>query len=260
MAIPRVIHQTYSSRERLHPDLHDNMERLAELNPGWTHRFHDDEAILAFIRQEYSADMLRYYLRINPRYGPARADFFRYLLMYRVGGVYLDVKATLTRRLDDVLRADDVYLLSHWQNQPGQDYGGWGIHPECDPVHGEWQQWHVVCAPNHPFLKAVILEVIWNIDNYRPARDGVGKSAVLRVTGPIAYTNAIEPIRLRYPDREVDIRSHLGFEYSLFDLNPTPGAFDSYFSDHYELKYEPLVLPEPAPELSAAPKLLQSAL
>ena len=39
--------------------------------------------------------------------------FFRYLLMYEIGGVYLDIKSTANKKLDDVLEENDAFILSH---------------------------------------------------------------------------------------------------------------------------------------------------
>ena len=58
---------------------------------------------------------------------------------------------------------------------------------------GELQQWHVIAAPGHPLLQYVIEKVLSNIKNYDPHVNGCGIQAVLRLTGPIAYTEAIYP-------------------------------------------------------------------
>ena len=50
-----------------------------------------------YIRREYGESILSCYLRIDPVYGAARADLFRYLLLYRTGGVYLDIKSAARR-------------------------------------------------------------------------------------------------------------------------------------------------------------------
>ena len=83
--IPRVIHQTFMTKS-LPAELQENVDNLKRLNPGWTHLLHDDDDIQAFILDNYGPGVLSYYERINPRYGAARADLFRYLLLYKSGG------------------------------------------------------------------------------------------------------------------------------------------------------------------------------
>ena len=106
MNIPRFIHQTVRNKNKIHPVLKENIKRLRTLNPRWQHRMYDDADVRRFISQHFGAETLRYFKRINPIYGPAKADFFRYLLMYKVGGVYLDVKSGLSRPLDETITGD----------------------------------------------------------------------------------------------------------------------------------------------------------
>ena len=115
---------------------------------------------------KYWSAVCSFYERINRIYGVARTDFFRYLLMYWQGGVYLDIKSTATRPLDEVLTSSD-YHLSQWRNGPGERYEGWGSYPDIG-MTSEFQQWHIVAPPKYPFLKAVITKVMRNIDYYQP--------------------------------------------------------------------------------------------
>lgn len=235
--IPKIIHQTFRSHD-LPEELGANVEAIRAMNPGWKHRLYDDADIERFISESYGNEILAYYHRIDRRYGAARADLFRYLLLYRFGGVYLDIKSTTVRPLDEMLRPDDLYLLSHWRNQPGGPRAGWGMHGELEATgRGEYQQWHVICAAGHPFLAAVIERVLQNIDAYRPWREKLGQHAVLQVTGPIAYTRAIHPIRELHPHRLVDDESEIGLEYSI-----RPG-FDHtrLFASHYVYLDRPMI-------------------
>jgi len=235
--IPKIIHQTFRSHD-LPEELRANVAAMEAMNPGWEHRLYDDADIEAFIRQSYGKEILAYYNRIDPRYGAARADLFRYLLLYRLGGVYLDIKSTTVRPLDETLRPDDVYLLSHWRNHADGPRAGWGMHGELEATgRGEYQQWHVICAPGHPFLKAVIEQVLQNIDAYRPWRQKLGQHAVLQVTGPIAYTKAIQPIRHLHPHRLVQDDSEIGVEYSIY-----PGVtHNRLFTNHYVPLQRPMI-------------------
>lgn len=213
--IPHVLHQTYPTRQLPDP-LRDNVDRLVSMNPGWEHRLYDDAAIEAFIRTEYGDAVLSAYRRINPDYGAARADFFRYLVIYREGGVYLDIKSRFVRPIDEVLSGNEAFVLAQWQNADGAAHSRFGVHRDVEHVPGgEFQQWHVIAVPGHPFLRAVIERVMENIRIYRPWRHGVGRIGTLRVTGPIAYTLAIEPIRDAYPHRFITSQGEIGLEYSL---------------------------------------------
>jgi mannosyltransferase OCH1-like enzyme len=217
-AIPRIIHQTFYER-KLSDRLQANVDSLRALNPGWEYRFYDDEDIAAFIKGNYPPVVWDYYQRIDPCYGAARADVFRYLLMYKVGGVYLDIKSTATRPLDEVLLPDERFILSKW-HLPNGDYEHVGLIYDLRHIEGgEYQQWHIICAPGHPFLKEVLDTVFANIDIYDPYLHQTGKRGVLRLTGPITYTLAINRIIDRHPHRVVDGRNQLGLQYNIYGAN-----------------------------------------
>ena len=238
--IPKIIHQTVADYSDLHPYFAKNIESLKYMNPDYEFRIYDDRDISEFIKSNYSANVLGYFYKLNPIYGPAKADFFRYLLMYKIGGIYLDIKSTIIRPLSELHNLSN-YLLSHWNNSIGQRHFNWGRHTQYG-VPNEFQQWHIVAPSNHPFLKAVICEVMRNIENYSPEAFGVGKLGVLRVTGPIAYTQAILPIREKFSHRLVDIEK-FGFRYSILNDAKNALAHELLFKNHYRnTAPEPIVL------------------
>jgi mannosyltransferase OCH1-like enzyme len=230
IGIPKVIHQTFYDRV-LPPDLERNVQRLKELNPGWEYRFYDDSDIRSFITSNYPPVVWTYFCRIDDAYGAAKADLFRYLLMYKCGGVYLDIKSSSSKPFSASLKEDDCYLLSHWANGDDEQYPGFGRHDELVGLgRGEYQQWQIACAPGHPYLKAVIETVLCNIDKYNPAIHGTGRLGVLRVTGPIPYTLAINRIVDKYKSRLVNSQTDIGLEYSIYKHLSHAGIFKSHYS------------------------------
>ena len=247
--IPRVIHQTFHTKA-LPTAIAANVRKIVAQNPGWEHRLYDDDDMGRFIESVYGPQVLAHFNRINPKYGAARADMFRYLLMYSRGGVYLDIKASVEKSLDNVLRPDDVYILSRWRNRPGDAFEGWGKHQRLRYVGGnEFQQWHIIAAPGHPFLRAVIQRVLRNIQSYNPILLGTGRTGVFCLTGPIAYTLAITPLLEHCPHRVADAVDDLGLTYSIFP--PTdPRAHRNIFKHHYSDLTEPVVQLEGAKRLA----------
>jgi inositol phosphorylceramide mannosyltransferase catalytic subunit len=234
--IPKIIHQTYATPE-LHPALRANVERLKGDNPDWEYRFYDDAAIVKFIDREYGADVLSLWQSISPRYGAARADFFRYLLMYRVGGVYLDIKSKVEGSLSRFIRDDDQYVIGQWRNGANESHAGWALWPKLAHVPGgEFQQWYMMSVPAHPFLKAVIDAVSAKISNYDARRDGVGQIGVVNTTGPIIYTKAIWPMLGEHSHR-IARNTDVGPQYNVF-----PGRLHTVvLKSHYEKNVSPIV-------------------
>ncbi len=194
--IPKIIHQTITDKQNLHPLFRENIVNLKKLNPEWEHRLYDEKDRIEFIAKFYD-----------------EAYVNTYLLMYEIGGVYLDIKSTVNVPLNSILNDEDIYLLSHWQNSPGQKYENWGIYPQYG-VTNEFQTWHIIAAPKHHYLKEVIKKVKLNIDNYDPMLDGVGRIGVLKLSGPIVYSKVIQDIGDQQDHRLIDSAT-LGFEYSV---------------------------------------------
>lgn len=222
--IPKKLYQTYRSKTDFPQEIGENIAYLQSLNPDWEYRLYDDEDIKEFILSNYGGRIWKYYSMISPAYGAARADLFRYLLIYKEGGVYLDIKSTLTKPLDDILDPKIKFVLAHWDNAPDGKYPGFGLLPEVAHIPGgEYIQWAIISCAGHPYMRQMILQVLKNIDNYNPFTVGVGLFGVIRTTGPLAYSLAIEAERLKSPELcyvlpHVD---ELGLKYSIYeDLGP----------------------------------------
>jgi mannosyltransferase OCH1-like enzyme len=243
--LPKIIHQTYPDRQ-LPSCYKQNIFRIKQLNPGWDYRFYDDEDIKDYIARNFP-EVLDYYHRIDKRYGVAKADLFRYLLIYNEGGIYLDIKSTVTRPLDEVVPSKNSYLLSHWKNGPDDRYAGYGL-LACEqdrggnwPERGEYQQWFIVAPPGHPFLRKTIDKVCENIDRYCPLTGEVGRVGVLKLTGPIAYTQAILSLKDMHPHSIIDSEDDLGLCYSFL---PAPGSHEKSFrGKHYSRQKRSIITP-----------------
>jgi mannosyltransferase OCH1-like enzyme len=243
MSIPKIIHQTFSSYEGMPAMLKDNCERIRRLNRDHEYRFYDNTGREAFIQSFYDEKMFDRYKRIHSSYGAAQADFFRYLCIYACGGVYLDVKADVRKPLSTVINNDDVYLLSQWNQAPGSPYAGWGTHRQLQNVSGgEFQQWHVIASPGHPFLAAVINAVVKQIDHYNPLLFRNPWDCVMSTTGPIPYTASISSILNSYPHRFVDTEKDLGIFYSVLSKPGNLEAHRTLYRD-YRASIHPLINP-----------------
>jgi autotransporter strand-loop-strand O-heptosyltransferase len=231
--IPRIIHQTFKTND-LPNEISKVVQRLKDMNPTFEYRFYNNEDCIEFIRENYDEETLNLYLSINPIYGAARADFFRYLLMYKVGGVYLDIKSCTTIPLEETLLPTDEYLLTHWK---GLDWAS-----ELNYQFGEFQNWHIICRPEHPFLGRVIEIVKENIKNYL---GGADKDNVLRVTGPIAYSKGIIELlskhktnQINSPVREFLLENEIGLKYI-----QTPIHHHKLYGKSFS-RVEPLIIKE----------------
>jgi len=112
--ISKLIHQTVTQKDQLTAEILSNIQYIKKLNPGWEHRLYDEKERTNYIRKNFSAEIYKWYTKISEQYGPAKADLFRYLVIYKEGGVYLDIKSSMLKPLDEIILESDSCLLSYW--------------------------------------------------------------------------------------------------------------------------------------------------
>ena len=245
------IFQTNKTKEQASPVIRDNIRKIKAYNPDWNYSLFDDADIESYISRCYGPVILSYYKRIDPSYGAAKADFFRYLVIYREGGIYLDIKSSLDKPLYKVVEEEDCYLLSYWNNTPGDGHEGFGHYPGIPDYirRGEIIQWYIAASAGHPLLRLVIATMLRNIDAYNPFTDGVGWTGTMNTTGPIMYTKTIYDTLTAHPDvypvQWVDIINDCGFRYSIFEKeqgeNPSAPSHTAVLSSDYRKASVPLI-------------------
>jgi len=196
MSIPKIIHQTFKT-SRLPWLTRWHISRFRKNNPEYSYEFYDDERIDTFLLEEFGKDILALYKRID--IGAAKADFFRYAVLYKKGGIYVDIDSAIIGRLDDFIDVNDQAVISAENN------------PEV------FVQWALVYQANHPFLQKTIEMVVENIKCNRYPHD------VHQMTGPTAYTKAINECITSLPDVSyrilgTDYEGHFKFKYPLSKL------------------------------------------
>ena len=245
LKIPRIIHQIFF-KGQLPLRLEQQVAELRARNSRWSHVLYDGAKAEHFIFSNYGHEIMECYHSINPEYGAARADLLRHLIIFKVGGVYLDIKSDLKLPLDQILRTDDQYILTQWPHRLGEVCEGLGLHHDLSHVPGgEYQSHHIIAVPGHPFSKAVIDRIVANINNYRPW-SGVGRTGVLRTTGPIAYTLAVSQMLATAPHRFAT-EQEIGATLSIANYDHS-GVFPRHYSK----------LKSPIARLSSAGRITQS--
>ena len=87
--VPLVIYESWKSHE-VPKGMRDNILRLLETNPEFDYYLYSDEECAAFIADNYDKDVLEAFHTLKP--GAYKSDLWRYCILYKLGGVYLDIK------------------------------------------------------------------------------------------------------------------------------------------------------------------------
>ena len=87
--IPLNIYQTWHTKN-LPPKMLDNINKIKLNNPAFKHYLYDDNDCRKFIQENYNNDVLNAFDNLIP--GAYKADLWRYCILYKYGGIYLDIK------------------------------------------------------------------------------------------------------------------------------------------------------------------------
>lgn len=142
--IPFDIHQTYYSND-LEMDIYQTCMTIKNMNPEYNYHFYTDRDCRNYIQQHYPADYLKAYDMIIP--GAYKADVFRYLLLYREGGIYMDCKSSTMVALRDFIPRNATFAVFR------------------DRPQGALLNSFMAVTPGHPIVKRVIDLTIANILN-----------------------------------------------------------------------------------------------
>lgn len=104
-SIPKVIYQTYKNKDLIPQKVYDNIKKYA---PEYKHIIYDDNECINFIKENFGDELVDLF---NKYTGAHKADIFRYLILYKNGGIYLDIKIELTKPLRDIFNDDITYTI-----------------------------------------------------------------------------------------------------------------------------------------------------
>ncbi len=94
--IPKLLHQTAKTAE-IPEAWKPYQQRVQELHPDWTYHLWTDADNIALVQKDFSWFEETYK---NLPKNIMRADVIRYMLMYKFGGLYLDLDYEMLRPFD----------------------------------------------------------------------------------------------------------------------------------------------------------------
>jgi len=157
--IPRNIFQAWHSDTLLN-SVKFCIENVKSSNPNFNYYLYNDNKCREFIKEFYPEDVLKAYDSIIP--AAIKIDLWRYCVLYKYGGIYLDVKYFCVNGFNF------NYLLNREYFCKDLDVSGSGIYNAI-----------IICKPNNEIMKKCINEVVKNVNN-----KFYGNSS-LEPTGPI---------------------------------------------------------------------------
>jgi mannosyltransferase OCH1-like enzyme len=217
--IPKIVFRTGKYKvEDLPKEVVDLYENEMHNNPDYTLFYFDNKDCEEFIFAEYKEKMFECYDQLIP--SAFRADFWRYLILYKYGGLYLDFTMHSLVPFDEIIK----------------NYKQVYVRDTCD-LCGIYNAF-IASIPNATFIKVAIEKVIENIKNkYK----GVNS---LDVTGPTMlgriFKNKLnlyfyDWIPLGEMDNGIYLYSNPANE---FIVDGDKHVIKNRLDNHYELAYD----------------------
>lgn len=113
--IPKRCFQTWYTKNlsTLSPTTLETMAQNQQHNADIVFELWDDNDVASFLQTEFTRDVYDAFQSINIEFGAARADFFRYCVLYKLGGLYLDIKSIMKEKklFGDMILPNDMAVL-----------------------------------------------------------------------------------------------------------------------------------------------------
>ena len=174
--IEKNIFQSWCTKA-LHPIIQQKIDFFKKINPEYTHYLYDDADMDNFVNEHFKGEIAECYNKLNIIV--AKVDFWRYLVLYKYGGIYLDMDSSIEAPLNNLIREDDEAIIT----------------AEGNP--GFYVQWALIFSKQHPILKKTIELVVNNIKNNRHPND------IHKTTGPTVYSRAINAVHMELFNGEI---------------------------------------------------------
>jgi mannosyltransferase OCH1-like enzyme len=139
--IPLNIYQTWHSKN-LPPLMYNAISKVKFNNPAFTYYLFDDDDCRKFIKNNFDIEILNTYDSLIP--GAYKADLWRYCVLYKNGGIYLDVK---------YLPVNKFKFINLTENEH------WVLDADKNGIYNAL----IISKPNNPILFAAINKIVENV-------------------------------------------------------------------------------------------------
>lgn len=192
--IPKRILCTHVSAHSLEPKLKFCMNLMRERHPHWKFQFFSDGDARAFVKREYKEYLELYEWYPRP---VLKADLFRLLVVYRLGGFYLDTDFFLHKELDPLCREKAVFAFEHEINEKNYQlrYPPWLRAGEEKLTLANYA---FGAEAGHPFLAALLDELVYRTKTFEA--EACNDVDILHASGPDLVTSVYYRHRQKWKD------------------------------------------------------------
>jgi mannosyltransferase OCH1-like enzyme len=149
------------------------IDELIEMNPEFDYYLYSDEACAKFIEENFDKEVVAAFHTLKP--GAYKSDLWRYCILYKLGGVYLDIKFVCMKPLLQVVKEHPTMFVNDIQDNCKNSLLRRGLYNAF-----------MISPPNNEVFKYCIAEIVKN------SKLRLYKSNTLHVTGPCLLREIVE--------------------------------------------------------------------
>jgi len=149
--IPKKIFQTWETKH-ISPEFQQLIDQWKILNPDYEYCFYDKNDRELFIKDNFDERVYNAYCKIIP--GAFKADLWRYCVLYKYGGIYVDIDTLCLGKIDNFLTDETELMLL--------------IDLNTNPYEGQHNlaNGFICCIPNNNIMFNCIYNLVNKIENH----------------------------------------------------------------------------------------------
>lgn len=107
--IPKIIHLTHYDKASVPQKVWDNINKYAS---DYSIKYNSDEDCIKFLENHYNNEIVSIFKNLST--GAHKADLFRYCVLYKTGGIYIDIKTVPLQNFNnmfDHIKSNTLYTV-----------------------------------------------------------------------------------------------------------------------------------------------------
>ena len=182
MTIPHIIHQIWSNQYEELPEIFQELGMTWKTyHPDWKYILWDNNKMDLFIHSYYPEYEKRYN---NFYFNIQRWDVIRYLILYQMGGIYVDFDYECISPIEEILKEKCCFAMEPKEHKP----------PFWEDNNPYFNNAFIATVPKHPFL-CTIIETIFKQDLSFCPKNKSKFEHVLCTTGPVMLSETYAQYR-----------------------------------------------------------------
>jgi mannosyltransferase OCH1-like enzyme len=169
--VPLIIYQSWHMNS-VPKNMKNAINKLIAMNPEFDYYLYSDEKSREFICENYSEEVVAAFDSLKP--GAYKSDLWRYCILYKTGGVYLDIKYYSLYPINEMIKKTPVIFVNDLPWACSESFTPYGIYNAL-----------LASPPKHSIFINCINEIVRN------TKMKIYGASPLHITGPCLLSNVM---------------------------------------------------------------------